>query len=206
MFARRSLRPFMFGAAIAAALAGCSTSVSSPSTAQSHASPAASGVASPSAVAGLTIYYEDNAQVELISPTGRRILIDVWDPSLLSKPATANDILLTTHEHSDHYIPSYVDSFPGQKITIEEDQIKLPDVSIVSIAAAHDEGQLIAPTGGSDYIFVIDIAGLRVAHFGDLGQDKISDPGPLVLQDHQPRDPPMTVMRFRNIWLRNLGQ
>jgi hypothetical protein len=37
-------------------------------------------------------------------------------------------------------------------------------------------------------------------------QDKISDPGPLVLQDHQPRDPPMTVMRFRNIWLRNLDQ
>ena len=37
-------------------------------------------------------------------------------------------------------------------------------------------------------------------------KDKISDPGPLVLQDHQPKDPPMTVMRFRNIWLRNLDE
>ncbi len=35
-------------------------------------------------------------------------------------------------------------------------------------------------------------------------KDGIGNPGPLVLQDHQPRNPPMTVMRFRNIWLRNL--
>ncbi len=34
--------------------------------------------------------------------------------------------------------------------------------------------------------------------------DKIANPGPLVLQDHEPRNPPMTVMRFRNIWLRDL--
>ena len=31
------------------------------------------------------------------------------------------------------------------------------------------------PTGGSDYIFAIDIAGFRIAHFGDLGQSMISD-------------------------------
>jgi hypothetical protein len=37
-------------------------------------------------------------------------------------------------------------------------------------------------------------------------KDKIAEPGPLVLQDHQPKNPPMTVMRFRNIWLRNLEQ
>jgi hypothetical protein len=35
-------------------------------------------------------------------------------------------------------------------------------------------------------------------------KDKIADPGPLVLQDHQPKNPPMTNMRFRNVWLRNL--
>lgn len=37
-------------------------------------------------------------------------------------------------------------------------------------------------------------------------KDKIGESGPLVLQDHQPKDPPMTVMRFRNIWLRDLDQ
>lgn len=37
-------------------------------------------------------------------------------------------------------------------------------------------------------------------------KDKIGEPGPVVLQDHQPRNPPMTVMRFRNIWLRNLDE
>lgn len=59
---------------------------------------------------------------------------------------------------------------------------------------------------------------LTVFHNGVLVQDrvetvtrkgckeKIAEPGPLVLQDHQPRNPPMTVMRFRNVWLRNLEQ
>jgi hypothetical protein len=35
-------------------------------------------------------------------------------------------------------------------------------------------------------------------------KDGIGDAGPLVLQDHQPKNPPMTIMRFRNIWLRKL--
>jgi len=37
-------------------------------------------------------------------------------------------------------------------------------------------------------------------------KDKIAEPGPLVLQDHQPKNPPMTVMRFRNIWFRSLDR
>jgi L-ascorbate metabolism protein UlaG (beta-lactamase superfamily) len=171
MFARRSLRPFVLGIVIAATLAGCSTAGASPSSAHSSGPSSASVAASPSHAPGLTIRYEENAQVELIAPSGRRILIDMWNEDALSKPATANDILLTTHSHSDHYLPDYVDSFPGEKITFEEKTIKLDDVSIVAIPALHDEGQAI----GSDYIFVIEFAGLRIGHFGDLGQDKLSD-------------------------------
>ncbi len=35
-------------------------------------------------------------------------------------------------------------------------------------------------------------------------KDRIGEPGPVVLQDHQPKNPPMTAMRFRNVWMRNL--
>ena len=50
----------------------------------------------------ITLYHEIYAQVEIISPRGVRVLIDVHDPSLLSKPATKQDMLLTTHRHFDH--------------------------------------------------------------------------------------------------------
>jgi hypothetical protein len=62
----------------------------------------------------VTIYYEGNAQAELLCCEGTRILIDVALPDRLSKPATKSDILLTTHMHSDHYNPRF--AFPGKKI------------------------------------------------------------------------------------------
>lgn len=119
--------------------------------------------------AKLTIYYEGNAQVELISPQGSRVLIDVYDPSLLSAPATANDILLTTHGHSDH-VSSLTNNFPGQSLYIKAGTIKTKDVSIVGIPSSHNQDNRFMPEKGSNYIFIIDIAGLRVAHFGDIGQ------------------------------------
>ena len=171
MLTRRFLVHLIAAAAICAIAVGACSSSGSPSAAG-----ASTGATASSAPAtGLKVYYEDNAQVELIAPSGRRVLIDVWDPTALSAPVTANDILLTTHLHSDHYVQSFVDSFPGQKITDEEGQISLSDVSIVSIPAAHDSDLKIVPTGGSDYIFVLYFDGFRIAHFGDLGQDKIND-------------------------------
>jgi len=169
MITLRSLSSIAIGAAVvAASFMGCSTGGASSSIAAPNGSTA---IASPSAHDGLTIYYEDNAQVELIAPSGHRILIDVWNADALSKPVSTTDILLTTHSHSDHYIPDFVDSFAGQKITFEDKTIKADDVSVTAIPAIHDEGQ----DPGSDYIFVIEFAGLRIGHFGDLGYDKIPD-------------------------------
>ena len=58
----------------------------------------------------VTIYHEGSAsavQMELISPKGVRVLIDVNNHELLSSPATAKDILLTSHGHSDHLLTSF---------------------------------------------------------------------------------------------------
>ena len=66
----------------------------------------------------VTLYHEGYAQVELISPQGTRVLIDVADPSALISPATEEDILLTTHGHSDHFDADFADSFPGQQLWI----------------------------------------------------------------------------------------
>ncbi|MCP4541618.1 MAG: MBL fold metallo-hydrolase [Chloroflexi bacterium] len=122
----------------------------------------------------VTVYYEGFAQFELISPTGRRVLIDVHDPDRLSSPPTEDDILLTTHRDSDHYVSNFARSFPGQKILSEVGEISLPDVTIQGIASAHSAGEVLVPQGGSNYIFIIDMAGMRFAHFGDIGQEELS--------------------------------
>lgn len=40
--------------------------------------------------------------------------------------------------------------------------------------------------------------------FRGCGPDRLGDPGPLLLQDHNYEHAPQTVMRFRNIWFRPL--
>jgi L-ascorbate metabolism protein UlaG (beta-lactamase superfamily) len=128
------------------------------------------------ALAGATLklYYEENAQVELISPEGSRVLIDVHDPGALSSPPTAKDVLLTTHNHGDHRRLDFVSSFPGQQLDVKIGEIKLKDATIRGIASAHNEGYEFRDEGGSNYIFIVDMAGLRIAHFGDIGQEALT--------------------------------
>ena len=128
------------------------------------------------ALAGATLklYYEENAQVELISAESTRVLIDVNDPGALSSPPTAKDVLLTTHNHGDHRRLDFVSSFPGKQLDVKTGEIKLKDVTIRGIASAHNEGDEFRDEGGSNYIFIIDMAGLRIAHFGDIGQEALT--------------------------------
>jgi L-ascorbate metabolism protein UlaG (beta-lactamase superfamily) len=112
--------------------------------------------------------------VELVTTAGRHIYIDISNIVLLTKEPSADDILLTTHLHADHYIKSFQESFPGQQIFITAGRIELPDVTITSIASAHLPDQAITPEGASNYIFVIETGGLRIVHFGDIGQDALS--------------------------------
>jgi L-ascorbate metabolism protein UlaG (beta-lactamase superfamily) len=125
-------------------------------------------------VDGVTIYYEENAQVEIINSAGTRVLIDVYRPGLLSAPPTEKDILLTTHTHQDHYNSSFVKTFPGTHVIGKEEVITLPDMTIRSIASAHNEPAKLVSEGANNYIFVVDMEGLRIAHFGDIGQDALT--------------------------------
>ena len=122
----------------------------------------------------LKIYYEQNAQVELINSEGSRVLIDVHDPNALSSPPTVNDVLLTTHNHGDHRRLDFVKSFPGKQIDVKTGELKFKGITIRSIASAHNEGDDFREENGTNYIFIVDIAGLRVAHFGDIGQTALT--------------------------------
>ncbi|GAK48988.1 hypothetical protein U14_00205 [Candidatus Moduliflexus flocculans] len=123
-----------------------------------------------SAADGVTIYYEENAQTEIISPSGTRVLIDVIRPSLLSGDVTPNDVLLVTHTHNDHYKKDLFEPFAGAKLMGKEDTLTVNDVTIRSIASAHNEADKIVSEKANNYIFLIETGGLRIAHFGDIGQ------------------------------------
>jgi hypothetical protein len=122
----------------------------------------------------VTIHYEDNAQFELISPEGARVLIDVYDSGKLSSPAIAEDFLLTTHAHYDHRQISFYKSFPGKQLFIKTGELTANGVKITGIAAGHNDGDDFLPANGSNYIFIIEMAGLRIVHFGDIGQNQLT--------------------------------
>lgn len=126
-------------------------------------------------VPAITLYYTgQTAQVELTSPQGIRVLVDVTYPSLLSSPPTDKDILLTSHHHADHYYASFVRAFPGQQLFIEEGEIVSGDVTIHSILTEHALTDFGAASACDNAVFIIDIGGLRVVHFGDFGQQHLT--------------------------------
>jgi L-ascorbate metabolism protein UlaG (beta-lactamase superfamily) len=121
--------------------------------------------------AGMNLTYEDNAQVEIVTPTGRHIYIDVVNTGLFLRQPTTDDILLTTHLHTDHYYRDFAENFPGQQLLQTTGKIELPDVTITSIASGHNSNDPILDKDGTNYIYLIETGGLRIAHFGDIGQD-----------------------------------
>ncbi len=137
--------------------------------------PRAEPIAPRTPVVGVTLTYAaDPADVEIVTPTGRTVFVDVYDVGNMSKTPTAQDILLTTHFHSDHYCKTLSDAFPGRRLLAETGKIELPDVTITGIAAAHNSNDPILDEGGTDYIYIIQSGGVRIVHFGDLGQDALT--------------------------------
>jgi L-ascorbate metabolism protein UlaG (beta-lactamase superfamily) len=127
------------------------------------------------ALACVTLIYEEYAQFEIIDSNGQRVLIDVYDPEKLTSPAVAADILLTTHTHWDHLNPGFQAAFPGEQLFLEAGALSMDDVEIQGLASAHNAGDPFKPEGGTNYIYVLDIGDLRIVHFGDIGQNLLTE-------------------------------
>jgi L-ascorbate metabolism protein UlaG (beta-lactamase superfamily) len=123
----------------------------------------------------VTLYYGGNAQFEIVSLSGQRVLVDVYDPEKLSGPVTERDVLLTTHTHWDHLNADFQAAFPGLQLFVRTGVLEAPGAIIQGIASTHNQGDPFKPEGGTNYIFVIEIGGLRIVHFGDIGQKALSE-------------------------------
>jgi L-ascorbate metabolism protein UlaG (beta-lactamase superfamily) len=77
------------------------------------------------------------------------------------------DLLLVTHEHGDH---NGVGAIAGEPATLRSTAgtLESPLGEVTAIASEHDD--VAGTKRGPNTIFVFELGGLRVAHFGDFGQ------------------------------------
>jgi L-ascorbate metabolism protein UlaG (beta-lactamase superfamily) len=77
------------------------------------------------------------------------------------------DLLLVTHEHADH---NGVGAVAGAETTLRSTAGRhaSPLGDVIGVASEHDEAA--GTERGPNTIFVFELEGLRVAHFGDFGQ------------------------------------
>jgi len=169
-------RSLFFVAAIFAVISMLSGCVSPTEAPTATPLPLPTETATAASPQGITFYYEGNAQFEIVSPAGVHIWFDVIDTGQFSAQPTANDVMLTTHAHTDHYDAKLADSFPGEKLNFQEGEINVLDVKVRSIVSAHNSYDSLVPADkGTNYIMIVDTGGLRIAHFGDIGQDSLTD-------------------------------
>jgi L-ascorbate metabolism protein UlaG (beta-lactamase superfamily) len=82
------------------------------------------------------------------------------------------DLLLVTHEHADH---NGVEAIVGDPAILRSTAgtLESPLGEVVAIASEHDEQAGTAR--GPNTIFVFELDGTRVCHFGDFGQSALRD-------------------------------
>ncbi len=82
------------------------------------------------------------------------------------------DLLLVTHEHMDH---NGVEAIVGEPATLRSTAgtLESPLGEVTAIASEHDEQAGTAR--GPNTIFVFELDGTRVCHFGDFGQNGLRE-------------------------------
>ncbi len=104
----------------------------------------------------------------ITSPEGVKILMDPFDATVgYAVPSVDADVVTASHDHFDH---NNVSMARGKPVVLKgKGEYRGRDVSIRSVASFHDaEG---GAKRGKNAIFVVDAAGLRIVHMGDIGHD-----------------------------------
>jgi L-ascorbate metabolism protein UlaG (beta-lactamase superfamily) len=82
------------------------------------------------------------------------------------------DLVLITHEHIDHNAADVVNGSPAI-LRSTAGRLQSPLGEVLAVASEHDP--LAGTERGPNTIFVFELDGLRIAHFGDLGQSALRE-------------------------------
>lgn len=82
------------------------------------------------------------------------------------------DLVLVTHEHGDH---NGVEAVGGSPAVLRSTagRLESPIGEVLAVASEHD--QVAGTERGPNTIFVFELDGIRVCHFGDFGQSELRD-------------------------------
>ena len=100
------------------------------------------------------------------------VITDPFDPVYvgLKYPKNDADIVTVSHNHNDH---NKVDLIDNVKMVINgAGEYEIMGVSIIGIETDHDASG--GEERGKNIVFILEVDGLRIAHFGDLGH-KLSE-------------------------------
>lgn len=103
------------------------------------------------------------------------IVIDPFDKKIgLKEPKLTADILLVSHEHSDHSNISIVKkAHEDLKIINEPGEYEFGGVYIQAIPAFHDDKE--GKNRGETLMFTVRVEEMVIAHLGDLGQTELTE-------------------------------
>ena len=114
----------------------------------------------------MTIRWLGHACFLITSKAGVRVLIDPFDASVGYKvPAVEADVVLSTHDHSDHNAINVVKGQP--QIIKGSGRHQAKGIDFTGVSSFHDTA--VGSLRGRNTIFAFELDGVRLCHLGDLG-------------------------------------
>lgn len=123
----------------------------------------------------MNIIWHGQSCFQITSSQGKNnhinIVIDPFGDEIgLRLPKLEADILLVSHQHSDH---NNVKAVSGNPVLVTgPGEYEIKEASIQGIESFHDNSQ--GKERGSNTIYIIETEDIRVCHLGDLGQKELT--------------------------------
>ena len=101
---------------------------------------------------------------------GYTIVFDPHDGASigLKKPVVRGDMVLVTHDHSDHNAVNTVSKEKTRVFKLFYGESIIDNVKITGLKTYHDKQK--GKRRGENAVYIVEVKGVRVAHLGDLGE------------------------------------
>jgi L-ascorbate metabolism protein UlaG (beta-lactamase superfamily) len=98
---------------------------------------------------------------------GTRVLMDPFNPETgYSLPEIETDIVTCSHDHFDHH---YLQAAAGAQTVIDKPgEYEVKGLTIRGVETNHDN--VGGTKRGKNIVFIFEVDGMRLAHFGDIGE------------------------------------